>query len=1197
MPPFAHLHLHTEYSLLDGACPIGKLLDRVKEAGMTACAITDHGVMYGVVDFYSEAKKRGIHPVIGCEVYVCEDMNEKQSAAREYSHLVLLCENDEGYRNLTKLVSEGWTRGFYYKPRIDFALLRQHSAGLIALSACLSGEIPQALLDGRDETAKNAVSRYIEIFGRENFYIEIQDHGIPEERTVLPRLVRLAKEMDIPLVATNDVHYLGSDDAEAQEVLMCIQTGKTLEDENRMRMSTRELFLKTGDEMAALFPKWPEAISVTQEIAERCHVDFDFKTIHLPQYPLPEGITGPELLRRECEKGLAALYPQEDTAAKERLDYELQMIERMGYVDYFLITWDFIQYAKDNGIMVGPGRGSGAGSIVAYTLGITGVDPLKYNLLFERFLNPERMSMPDLDIDFCYERRQEVIDYVARRYGEDHVAQIITFGTMAAKAVIRDVGRVLGYPYAEVDVIAKLVPFALDMTLEKALAVSADFRRKVDEDPRARRLVEMAQKLEGMPRHASTHAAGVLITHKPVTEYVPLQKNDDVITTQFPMGTLERLGLLKMDFLGLRTLTVIRDTLDMMREVGVDMTPEDIPMDDLLVYQMISEGDTDGIFQLESGGMRTFLTNMKPSCFEDIIAAISLYRPGPMDSIPRYIEGKSDPSTIKYIDEKLRPILDETCGCMVYQEQVMQIVRDLAGYSMGRSDLVRRAMAKKKKDVMAQERAYFIHGLIENGEVVVPGAVRNGVPEAAAAAIFDEMAAFASYAFNKSHAAGYAVVAVQTGWLKVHYPVQFMAALMNSVTGATAKIAQYIQYCRKHGVQVLPPDVNGSRRKFSVDTDPETGKAAIRFGLGAIKGAGAHAVEAIVRERGRGGPFRDIYDFARRAGDEHMNKRVVESLIRAGAFDGTGANRAQLEHVFEAAMDGAAQVRKKNISGQVSLFGDLMQDTVVDDVSPTLPNLTEHPRRALLAMEKEVTGVYITGHPLDEYREALEAMHFSTRFIEELAEREDHGVDFDGRRVRMGGIIADVRAKTTKANSLMGFVILEDLTGQVEGLVFPRVWERIGQDLEADRPVVLSGRLSVREDEAPKLIVEEVHPLQKDGDMPPQNGGGRNRGYEHRDAYGYDGGYDDPTMAPPDPLPEGKLYIRIPTRKDMDTALPMLASSRRGKTPVLFHVDQEKLTLRAPECYWCWPDSDLLQTLSGSFGAANVRLVPGGGGK
>ena len=1177
MSSFVHLHLHTEYSLLDGANPIAKTLDRVKELGMDACAITDHGVMYGVVDFYAEARKRGIHPVIGCEVYVCEDMEEKTSAAREYNHLILLCETQEGYRSLTRLVSEAWTRGFYYKPRVDYSLLRRHHEGLIALSACLSGEIPQALLEGREETARQAVARYLDIFGRDNFFIEIQDHGLADERTVLPQLVRLARETGVALVATNDAHYLRREDAEAQEVLMCIQTGKTLEDENRLRMSTRELYVKSPEEMAALFPQWPEALENTVAIARRCHVAFDFSTVHLPRYPLEPGQTAEGLLRSLCAEGLARLYPKDDGAARERLEYELGIIIKMGYVDYFLIVWDFIRYAKEHGIMVGPGRGSGAGSITAYTLGITALDPLKYNLLFERFLNPERISMPDIDTDFCYERRQEVIDYVARRYGEDHVAQIITFGTMAAKAVIRDVGRVLGYPYAEVDAVAKMNPFSLDMTLDKALSISPELRRQYEENPRTRRLVDTARALEGMPRHASTHAAGVLITRRPVTDYVPLQTNDDVVTTQFPMGTLEKLGLLKMDILGLRTLTVIRDTLDMMRQMGVDMKPEEIPMDDKGVYDMICQGDTDGVFQLESGGMRAFLANMKPDCFEDIIAAISLYRPGPMDSIPRYIEGKHNPESIRYADERLRPILEVTYGCMVYQEQVMQIVRDLAGYSLGRSDLVRRAMAKKKKDVMAQEREYFIHGMVEDGRVIVPGAVRNGVPEDVAARIFDEMTAFASYAFNKPHAACYAVVAVQTGWLKLHYPAQFMAALMNSVTGSAEKIAQYIQYCRKHGIAVLPPDVNRSGRKFSVEFDAATRRPAIRFGLGAVKGAGAAALDAIVRERKARGPFRDIYDFAQRATDEHLNKRMVEALIRAGAFDATGANRAQLLDVYERALDGAAQVRKKNVAGQLSLFGALEDDMSASGVRPRLPRLPEHPRRVLLAMEKETTGVYITGHPLDEYRETLEAMEFSAAFIDGLTEREDRGVAFDGRRIRLGGLLADVRSKATRANSLMGFVILEDLTGQIEGMVFPKTWERLSMELTQDRPVVLAGRLSMHEDEAPKLIVEEVYPLQKTGEKPSPA----------QDVS------PSPAQAPPaSSAAPPKLYLRVRARADMERALPLL-EGKPGPSPALFYLETERITLRAPERYWCDADEALLQALRDCLGAENVKLRNG----
>ncbi len=1160
--------MHTQYSLLDGACRIERLFDAVRDAGMRHCAITDHGVMYGVVDFYSEAIKHGVHPVLGCEVYICPNMDDRRAAAREYNHLILLCENQQGYKNLTRLVSEGWTRGFYYKPRIDYRLLEGHTQGLIALSACLQGDIPQALLNGRDDEARRSVERYQALFGKENFFIEIQDHGIAEERTVLPQLVRLAREMDVPFVATNDVHYLRKEDAEAQEVLMCIQTGKTLEDENRMRMNTRELYLKTPEEMAAVFPQWPQALEKTVEIAERCEVSFDFKTIHLPAYPLPQGTTAPQLLRRECQRGLAERYPQDDGSAQKRLDYELETIEKMGYVDYFLIVWDFIKYAKENGIMVGPGRGSGAGSIVAYTLGITAIDPLKYNLIFERFLNPERISMPDLDIDFCYERRQEVIDYVARRYGEDHVAQIITFGTMAAKAVVRDVGRVLGYPYAEVDSVAKMIPFALDMTLEKALQINPELRARYETDERTRRLVDMSRALEGMPRHASTHAAGVLITQDPVTDYVPLQKNDDVITTQFPMGTLEKLGLLKMDFLGLRTLTVIRDTLEMMREAGVTMTVEQIPMDDPASYAMIAEGDTDGVFQLESGGMRNFLANMKPGCFEDIIAAISLYRPGPMESIPRYIAGKNDPSTVQYKDERLRPILDVTYGCMVYQEQVMQIVRDLAGYSLGRSDLVRRAMAKKKKDVMAKEREYFIHGLVEDGRVVVPGAVRLGVKESVAASLFDEMTAFASYAFNKSHATGYAVVAVQTAWLKRHYPVQFMAAMMNSFTSNSDKIAQYIQYCRKHGIALLPPDINKSRGKFSVETDQKTQKPAIRFGLNAIKGTGEAAVESIVRERQLRGAYRDIFDFARRIEDERVNKRVVESLIMAGAFDGLGAHRAQVMAVYIAALESASHVRKKNVAGQLSLFDALDGGPSLQAQAPDYPDKPPFPLKELLAMEKEVTGVYITGHPLDEYIASLERMDFTVQQVLELAEAHDGGYQYDGRRVRMGGLLAQVRSKATKSNALMGFITLEDLTGQIEGLVFPRVWERLGARLTPDAPVIVTGTLSIREEEAPVLRVEEVISLPKDSALEPAGAAAPQKAQR---------------------APE-KLCLRVRDTDQMRAALKIIAGAP-GTTDVLFRVLSDGSCLRAPQGYRCRADAALLNALKALLGEGNARTV------
>ena len=1076
---FTHLHLHTEYSLLDGACRIPKLVERIKALGMTSCAITDHGVMYGCIDFYSAMKDAGIKPIIGCEVYVCRDRLDKSAANREYSHLILLCENNTGYQNLMKLVSEGFLTGYYYRPRIDYNLIRQHSEGLICLSACLSGDLPKLLLQGRYDDAEAYVREMQDIFGEKSFYVEIMDHGIREEKIVMPRLISLAREMNVPLVATNDCHYLEEKDADAQEVLLCIQTGKTLDDANRMRMDTRQLYVKSEDEMRTLFAACPDAVDRTQEIADRCNVEFEFGVTRLPHYPVPEGETALSMLTRLTHEGLRERYPdaKEDDEPWQRLNYELNVISSMGYVDYFLIVWDFIRYAKSQGIMVGPGRGSGAGSIVAYSLGITMLDPLKYQLLFERFLNPERVTMPDIDVDFCYERRQEVIDYVARKYGADHVSQIITFGTLQAKGCIRDVGRVLGMSYQDTDAVAKAIPFDLGMTLEKALTLSPLLKTMYDEQPEVHRLIDTAMTLEGMPRHASTHAAGVLITGKPVMEYVPLQRNDEVITTQYPMGTIERLGLLKMDFLGLRTLTVIRDTLDMLREQGIDMKPEDIPRDDPAVYEMISAGDTDGVFQLEGGGMRTFLTNMKPTCFEDIIAAISLYRPGPMESIPRYIQGKQNPSSIHYETEKLRPILDVTYGCMVYQEQVMQIVRDLAGYSYGRSDLVRRAMAKKKHKVMAQEREYFIHGkLNDDGTIDVPGCVRNGVPEEVASHLYDEMTAFASYAFNKSHAAAYAVVCIETAWLKRYHPVPFMAAILNSVYGNPAKIAAYIQYCRSRGIAILPPDVNRSQWKFTVAKAPD-GQLGILFGLGAVKTVGQGAVDAIIRER-KNGAYRDIFDFCRRIDTGECNKRVVESLIKAGAFDGMGGNRPQLLAVFESAMDANSSLRKQTVDGQISLFDMAFGGAPLVQENHTLPNLPDYPLRQRLALEKEIAGVYITGHPLDDYRDVLGKLPFSTADLDGLEEREDRGLSLDGQIVDMGGILTEVKGKATKKGAYMGFITLEDLTGQIECLVFPKVYERYQGMMAVDDLVVLHGRLSIREEEAPKLLVEKLIPLE-----------------------------------------------------------------------------------------------------------------------
>ena len=1189
---FTHLHLHTEYSLLDGACRIPKLVERIKALGMTSCAITDHGVMYGCIDFYSAMKDAGIKPIIGCEVYVCRDRLDKSAANREYSHLILLCENNTGYQNLMKLVSEGFLTGYYYRPRIDYNLIRQHSEGLICLSACLSGDLPKLLLQGRYDDAEAYVREMQDIFGEKNFYVEIMDHGIREEKIVMPRLISLAREMDVPLVATNDCHYLEEKDADAQEVLLCIQTGKTLDDANRMRMDTRQLYVKSEDEMRTLFAACPDAVDRTQEIADRCNVEFEFGVTRLPHYPVPEGETALSMLTRLTHEGLRERYPdaKEDDEPWQRLNYELNVISSMGYVDYFLIVWDFIRYAKSQGIMVGPGRGSGAGSIVAYSLGITMLDPLKYQLLFERFLNPERVTMPDIDVDFCYERRQEVIDYVARKYGADHVSQIITFGTLQAKGCIRDVGRVLGMSYQDTDAVAKAIPFDLGMTLEKALTLSPLLKTMYDEQPEVHRLIDTAMTLEGMPRHASTHAAGVLITGKPVMEYVPLQRNDEVITTQYPMGTIERLGLLKMDFLGLRTLTVIRDTLDMLREQGIDMKPEDIPRDDPAVYEMISAGDTDGVFQLEGGGMRTFLTNMKPTCFEDIIAAISLYRPGPMESIPRYIQGKQNPSSIHYETEKLRPILDVTYGCMVYQEQVMQIVRDLAGYSYGRSDLVRRAMAKKKHKVMAQEREYFIHGkLNDDGTIDVPGCVRNGVPEEVASHLYDEMTAFASYAFNKSHAAAYAVVCIETAWLKRYHPVPFMAAILNSVYGNPAKIAAYIQYCRSRGIAILPPDVNRSQWKFTVAKAPD-GQLGILFGLGAVKTVGQGAVDAIIRER-KNGAYRDIFDFCRRIDTSECNKRVVESLIKAGAFDGMGGNRPQLLAVFESAMDASSSLRKQTVDGQISLFDMAFGGAPLVQENHTLPNLPDYPLRQRLALEKEIAGVYITGHPLDDYRDVLGKLPFSTADLDGLEEREDRGLSLDGQIVDMGGILTEVKGKATKKGAYMGFITLEDLTGQIECLVFPKVYERYQGMMAVDDLVVLHGRLSIREEEAPKLLVEKLIPLEAwhPEESAPAAPMGQSTARPVPPPKRHTSEAPKLTDAQAAAKAPRKLYLRL-NRPQMDAASSAL-SLYPGSVPVYLHLPAEKMTLLAPKTGWCDASDGCLNRLNALLGAENVKLL------
>ena len=997
----------------------------------------------------------------------------------------------------------------------------------------------------------------------------MQDHGIPEQREVNAELITMAKELSLPLVATNDVHYLRRLDAEHQAVMMCIQTGRTLAEGKPIGFETEEFYYKSTAEMEKLFGDVPEALANTVRIADACDFEFMFGNLYLPKIAVSNGKTPFEQLRTftfaGLDKKIEGGYIRLDTHQKKdyiaRAEYELSVIESMGFTDYILIVRDYVTYAKTHGIAVGPGRGSGAGSLVNYLIGITDVDPLRFDLLFERFLNPERVSMPDIDMDFCYERRQEVINYVAHKYGQDHVCQIITFGTMAARGVIRDVGRVLGYTYAETDQIAKQVPMDLGMTLEKALTLSTELKAGYENDPRIKRLIDISLKLEGMPRHASTHAAGVLITGEPAVHFVPLQTNEDVVTTQFPMGIIGKLGLLKMDFLGLRTLTVIRDTLDLMRSQGVNMKPEDIPMDDPAIYQMISQGDTDGVFQLEGGGMRTFLTNMQPENFEDIIAAISLYRPGPMESIPRYIAGKRDPASVHYETPQLAPILDVTYGCMVYQEQVMQIVRDLAGYSYGRSDLVRRAMAKKKKDVMAAERKNFVYG---SEKEHVPGAVNRGVPAAVAEHIFDEMTAFASYAFNKAHAACYAVVAVQTGWLKYYYPAEFMAAMMNSVVGNAAKVAAYIQYCRKKDIPVLPPHVNFSDRKFTVETNKE-GVKCVRMGMSGVKNVGNSAVDAIVQERRLSGPYRDVFEFCRRIDSEAVNKRAVESLIMAGCFDHMGATRLQCMRVFDQALEANSAKRRQNVVGQISLF-DMGQPTADLAIEDTYPDVGEYPYKQLLSMEKEMTGVYVSGHPLDEYRKELEALEINTAWVAELKERPDAGIDEDGRQVVMGGILTALRPKATKKGAMMGFITLEDLTGQIECLLFPRIFERYNKLLELDMPVLLTGHLSVREEEDTKLLVDVVEPL---GQLPPP-----------------EEPMSDIERAKRSPV---KLYLRM-QRSQMDEVKEVL-QRQPGKVPVYMNFPDEGITLLAPRDWWCEDAEDMLATLMTTLPEKDMKVV------
>lgn len=1194
---FCHLHVHTGFSLLDGAGKVTDLVKKVKELGMDSIAITDHGVMYGCVDFYKTAKEQGIKPIIGSEVYIVpKSMHIKTNDLENQNyHLVLLVKNEEGYKNLMKIVSYASIEGFYYKPRTDREFLKAHSEGLIALSACLGGEVQKHLNNGRLEKAKEAASFYKDTFG-EDFYLELQNHGMEEQKKVNSLVVELSKELNIPLVATNDIHYIEKEHAKAHDILLCIQTGKTVNDENRMKYPWEKFYLKSPEEMWDTFGYVPEALENTIKIAEKCNFDYEFHVSKLPNYPLPDGEDHYEYMKNQCYSGLVERYDclksfknselniEEIKKVKEnnkeietivdRLEYELNIINQMGYVDYFLIVWDFIKYAVDNGIPTGPGRGSGAGSIVAYTLGITKIDPIKYGLIFERFLNPERVSMPDIDSDFCYERRQEVIDYVVEKYGEDCVAQIITFGTMAARACIRDVGRAMNYSYGEVDKVAKMIPTMLNITIEKALEINPELKDLYEKDYRVQELIDVSRSLEGLPRHSSTHAAGVVIASKPLVEFVPLQKNEESIVTQFTMGTLEELGLLKMDFLGLRTLTVMSDAVKMIEDNrGAKVDLDALNFDDKEVYKIIGEGKTVGVFQLESPGMTSFMKELKPDCLEDIIAGISLYRPGPMAEIPKYIAGKKNPENVKYLTPQLENILNVTYGVMVYQEQVMEIVRKLAGYSMGRSDLVRRAMSKKKHKVMEEERKNFINGIInEDGTIEVPGCVKNGISKEIASKIFDQMMDFASYAFNKSHAAAYAVIGYQTAYLIKYYPVEYIAAMLNSVMGTNEKVAYYINFAESLGIQVLPPDINESYTKFTVKGD------TIRFGMGAIKNVGLNVVEGIVKAREEKDSYTSLYDFCNKVDLSTINKRAVESLIKSGAFDGFKVYRSQMLAVYEKLVDGLANQKKKNIDGQVSLFA-AMEDSSPEAVTIQYPNIKEFEKKYKLSMEKEMTGLYLTGHPLEEYEISLKYQTSTT--IEKVfkdyketfehitldeGENLDHIIEKsigegenllkDGQRVKVGGIIAEFSRKITRNNAFMAFIKLEDLTGAIDGLVFPKSYEKLSPMLQIDEMVVIDGRLMMREDEPPKLICENIIPLEKVGDT--------------------------------------KVYIKVSdvmTLNKIKGSLREMLIPFNGSNPVILFAEKERKAFRLSKEMWVNLDSDVLTLLRTTFGEECIKIV------
>ena len=1072
---FVHLHVHTEYSLLDGSNKIKECVARVKELGMDSVAITDHGVMYGVIDFYRAAKAAGIRPILGCEVYVAPGSRfDKEAGAGKddrYYHLVLLAENDLGYHNLMKIVSRGFTEGYYYKPRVDLELLREYHEGLIALSACLAGEVQKNIQRGMYEEGKAAALRYQDIFGEGNFFLELQDHGMPEQRLVNQSLLRMSQETGIELVATNDVHYTYAEDEKPHDILLCLQTGKKLKDEDRMRYEGGQYYIKSEEEMRELFPYALQALQNTQRIADRCQVEIEFGVTKLPKYDVPEGYTSWEYLRKLCYDGLAARYPDAGVQLKERLEYELSTIRSMGYVDYFLIVWDFINYARTQDIMVGPGRGSAAGSIVSYCLGITSIDPIKYQLLFERFLNPERVSMPDIDVDFCFERRQEVIDYVVRKYGEDRVVQIVTFGTLAAKGVIRDVGRVMDLPYGYVDSIAKMIPGELNITLDRALTMNPELKKLYQEDEQVRELIDMSRRLEGLPRHTSMHAAGVVIGQKAIDEFVPLSLGSDgSVTTQFTMTTLEELGLLKMDFLGLRTLTVIQDAQKLAsKSAGREINVDAIDYDDKAVLNSIGTGKTDGVFQLESAGMKSFMKELKPQSLEDIIAGISLYRPGPMDFIPKYIKGKNHPELITYDCPQLEHILAPTYGCIVYQEQVMQIVRDLAGYTLGRSDLLRRAMSKKKGDVMQKERQNFVYG---NPEENVPGCIANGIDEKTANQIYDEMIDFAKYAFNKSHAAAYAVVAYQTAWLKYYYPVEFMAALMTSVIDNSGKVSEYIYTCRQMGIEILPPDINKGVGNFSVDN------GRIRYGLAAIKSIGRPVIEAIIKEREAAGEFKTLKDFIERLSGKEVNKRTIESFIKSGAFDSLGGTRKQFMVIYLQVMDQVNRERKYSMTGQMSLF-DMVSDDQKAEFDIPLPNVGEYEKETKLAFEKEVLGIYLSGHPLEEYEDKWKKNITRTTLEFQLDEETGRAKVHDGAKETVGGMITAKTIKYTKNNKVMAFLTLEDLAGSVEVIVFPKDYEKNQQYLEEESKVFIRGRVSEEDEADSKLICETVIPFEQ----------------------------------------------------------------------------------------------------------------------